>query len=142
MTQTAATILLYLVALFLTVVTLWPFSYATQTTNTKETDPQFFWLLIAVVTPFVMLIYFGAAFLISDRISEKAVWQMVLQPELSLTKSLIVAVTYVALSGWLWLRWRNPIAPSTRIIGPVIIAAVIILIIAGVIWVPNYEQTF
>ena len=31
MTLTAAIILLYLVALFLTVATLWPFSYPTQT---------------------------------------------------------------------------------------------------------------
>jgi len=38
------------------------FSYATQT---EETDSQFFWVLIVVVVPFVMLIYFGLAFVIS-----------------------------------------------------------------------------
>jgi len=42
MTPTVATILLYLVALFLTVATVWPFSYATQTISSKKTDPHFF----------------------------------------------------------------------------------------------------
>jgi len=75
-----------------------------------------------------MLIYFGLAFIISDTISEGAAWL------LSFPEGLVAAVSYVGLSGWLWLRWRNPIAPSTRILGPVIIATVIILIIVSVIW--------
>ena len=132
MTLTAATILLYLVALFLTAATLWPFSYPTQTIFPK--DSRFVWVLILVGIPFIMLFYFGLAFLISDTISDGAAWLTAREEELSFTESLVAAVSYVGLSGWLWLRWRNPLAPSTKILGPAIIATVIILIIVTVIW--------
>ena len=132
MTPTTTTILLYLVALFLTVATLWAFSYSTQTIVPK-TGPQFVWVLIVVVIPFVMLFYFGLAFLIDDTISEGAAWLTPKEEELSFTESLVAAVSYVGLSGWLWLRWRNLKAPSTKILGPAIIATVIIIIIVGVI---------
>ena len=142
MTQTAATILLYLVALFLTVATLWPFSYPTQTIFPKKTGPQFVWVLIVVVIPFVMLFYFGLAFLIDDTISMGADHLTAREEELSFTEGLVAAVSYVGLSGWLLLRWRNPIAPSTRILGPAIFATVIILIIVGVIWAAHYDEMF
>src|SRR5262249_22613067 len=142
MTLTAVTILLYLVALFLTVATLWPFSYPTQTIFPKKTGPQFVWVLILVGIPFVMLLYFGLAFLIDDTISEGAAWLTAREEELSFTEGLVTAVTYVGLSGWIWLRWRNPIAPSTRILGPAIIATVIILIIVGVLWDAHHDQMF
>ena len=134
MTLTAATILLYLVALFLTVATLWPFSYPTQTIFPKKTGPQSVWLLIVVGIPFVMLFYFGLAFLISDTIGDGTAWLTARENEPSFTEGLVAAVSYVGLSGWLWLRWRNPIAPSARILGPATIATVIILIIVCVIW--------
>jgi len=91
-----------------------------------------------------MLFYFGAAFLISDRINEGATWLTVKEngQELSFSESLAATVSYAGLSGWLWLRWRNPIAPSTKILGPAIIAAVIILIIVSVIWAAHYDQMF
>jgi hypothetical protein len=112
---TAPTILLYLVALFLTVATLWPFSYPTQTTENVS-------LLVGVGIPFLMLIYFGFAFLIDDSISEGAAWLTAKEHELSFTEGLVAAVSYVGLSGWLLLRWRNPKAPSMRMLGPGIIA--------------------
>jgi len=59
MTLTAATILLYLLALSLIVATLWSFSYASPTLSLK--DPRDLLLLIIVVIPFVMLLYFGGA---------------------------------------------------------------------------------
>src|SRR5262249_35731416 len=74
MTLTAITILLYSLALFLTVATLWPFSHPTQTIFPKKTGPQSVWILIGVGLPFVMLFYFGLAFLIDDAISEGAPW--------------------------------------------------------------------
>ena len=64
------------------------------------------------------------------------------QAMLASADELVVAVSYVGLSGWLWLRWRNPIALSTKILGPVIIATVIILIIGSVIWVTHHEDQF
>ena len=140
MTLTATTIMLYLVALFLTVATLWPFSYPTQTIFPKLSGPQSVWVIIVVIIPFVMLFYFGLAFLIDDTISMEADHLTAREEELSFTEGLIAALSYVGLSGWLWLRWRNPIAPSTKILGPIIIATVTILIIAGVIWGADYDQ--
>jgi len=140
MTPITITILIYLVALFLTVATLWPISYPTQTIFPTKTGPQFVWVLIVVVLPFVMLFYFGLAFLIDDTISLGADHLTAREEELSFTEGLIAALSYVGLSGWLWLRWRNPIAPSTKILGPIIIATVTILIIAGVIWGADYDQ--
>ena len=133
--------MLYLVALFLTVATLWAFSYSTQTIVPK-TGPQFVWVLIVVVIPFVMLFYFGLAFLIDDTISEGAAWLTPKEEELSFTESLVAAVSYVGLSGWLWLRWRNLKAPSTKILGPAIIATVVILIIVSVNWAAYNDQIF
>jgi hypothetical protein len=142
MTLTTATILLYLVALFLTVATLWLLSYANQTIGPKQTDPQFFWVLIVVVIPFLMLLYFGLAILISDTISLGAAWLTADDDELTFSESLVLAVSYVGLSGWLWLRWRNPIALSTKILGPAIIATVVILIIVSVNWAAYNDQMF
>ena len=62
------------------------------------------------------------------------------QAMLASADELVVAVSYVGLSGWLWLRWRNPIALSTKILGPVIIATVIILITIDVIWAAHHEH--
>ena len=91
-------------ALFLTVATLWLFFYANQTISPEQTAPRDFLVLIGVVVPFVMLIYFGFAFLISDTISEGAAWLTAKEEELSFPESLVAAGTYVVLSGWLWLR--------------------------------------
>ena len=132
MTLTAAIILLYLVAPFLTVATLWPFSYPTQTIFPKKTVPQSVWVLVLVGIPLVMLIYFGLAFLIGDTISDGTAWLTAREEELSFREGLVAAVSYVGLSGWLWLRWRNLIGPG--ILGPAIIAAVIIFLIVGVTW--------
>jgi hypothetical protein len=93
-----------------------------------------------VVIPFVMLIYFGLAILISDTISVGAAWLTADDDELTFSESLVLAVSYVSISGWLWLRWRNPIAPSTKILGPAIIATVIVLLVVGVIWGADYDQ--
>jgi hypothetical protein len=141
----ATTILLYLVALFLTVGTLRLFSYflyTTQTISPQQTNLRDFLVLIGVVIPFVMLIYFGFAFLISDTISLGAPWPTAKKEELSFSESLVTAVTYVGLSGWLWLRSRKPTAPSTRILGPAIFATVIIFIIVSVIWNAHHDHIF
>ena len=139
MTPTTTTILLYLVALFLTVATLWPLSYPTQTIFPRLTGP---WVLIIVGIPFVMLFYFGLAFLIDDTIIDGADHLTAREEELSFTEGVVAVVSYVGLSGWLWLRWRNPIAPSTRVLGPAIIATTIILIIVVVIWGEDHDQIF
>jgi hypothetical protein len=136
MTLTAAT--LYLLALSLTVATLWSFSYATPTLSPKA--PQDLLLLIIVVIPFVMLLYFGAAFVISDTIGD--IGAAPPDNELSNLETRVAAISYVGLSGWLWLRWRNPKALSTKILGPVIVATVITLIVVAVIWAAHHEHIF
>src|SRR5262249_56187686 len=97
MTQTTVTILLYLVALFLTVATLWPFSHPTQTIFPKKTGPQSVWVLIVVGIPFVMLLYFGFAFLIDDTISQGAAWPTAREEQLSFTAALLTTVPYLRL---------------------------------------------
>jgi len=103
MTLTTATALLYLAALFLSVATLQFFSYflfATQTISPKQADARFFLVLFVAVIPFVMTIYFGLAFIISDTIALGTTREK----EPSFSEGLVAAVTYVGLSGWLWLR--------------------------------------
>jgi hypothetical protein len=142
MALTAATILLYLAALFLTVATLWFVLYANRTISPKQTDPRDLLIIIGVVLPFVMGIYFGFAFLISDTISLGDLWLTAKEGELSFSESLVAVGTYVGLSGLLWLRWRNPTAPPTWMLGPAIIAAAIMLLIVGVIWAAHHDHIF
>ena len=127
-------------ALFLTVATLWLCLHAAQTISPKQTDPRIFLVFIVVVIPFVMLVYFGLAFLIDDTISEGADRLTAREEELSFTEGVVATVSYVGLSGWLWMRWRNPKALSTKILGPAIIATVTAFIIVSVIWAENYDQ--
>ena len=104
--STPATIpcLLYFAALFLTVATLWILLYA----NPNEgSSPQDFFVLIVVVMPFVMVIYFGLAVIICDNIGLARGWPTALPLQLSTAEALAVAVTYVGLTVWLWLRWRK-----------------------------------
>jgi hypothetical protein len=100
-----------LVALFLTVATLWLFLHAAQTISPN--DPEIFWVFIFVVIPFVMLVYFGLAFIIDDMIGAASLAGKE-ENELTLAETLVVAVSYVGLSGWLWLRSRNPMARPNK----------------------------
>jgi hypothetical protein len=93
-----------------------------------------------VAVPFVMLIYFGAAFIISDVIGVGAILPK--EEELSPPECLVAAVSYVGLFGWLCWRWRNLIAPSTVVLGPAIIASAIILIAVGVVSAAHHDHIF
>ena len=64
-------------------------------------------MLIVVVIPFVMLIYFGLAVIICDKISVGRGWPTTLPLQLSTAEALAMAVTYPSLTVWLWLRWRK-----------------------------------
>src|SRR5262249_9717820 len=55
------------------------------------------------VIPFVILIYFGSAFIISDTIHLRAASLTTMEEELAFSEGLVVILTYVGLSGWLWL---------------------------------------
>jgi hypothetical protein len=103
MTLTTIPCLLYFAALFLTVATLWILLYADE-----GSSPQDFFVLIVVVMPFVMVIYFGLAVIICDNISLARGWPTALPLQIfSRAEGLAAAVTYIGLAAWLWLRWRK-----------------------------------
>ena len=96
--------LFILLALFLTVATVW-LLLRTIETRPKEIDLRFFLTLIVVIIPFVMVIYFGLATIICNEI---VAGRPILPLELlSLRKIVPAAVTYIGLSTWVWLRWRK-----------------------------------
>ena len=102
--STPATIpcLLYFAALFLTVATLWILLYADPN---EASAPQDFFVLILVIMPFVMLVYFGLAVIICDKIGVARGWPTTLPLKLPTAEGLAAAVTYIGLTAWLWLRW-------------------------------------
>ena len=105
MTLTPGSGLFVLLALFLTVATVWLLLRAIET-QPKEINTQSFLVLIIVIIPFVMLIYFGLAAIICNEIV--AAGRPILPLELlSLRKIVPATVTYIGLSAWVWLRWRK-----------------------------------
>ena len=103
-TPTTIPCLLYLAALFLTVATLWTLLYADPN---EGSSPQDFFVLIVVVMPFFMPIYFGLAVIICDKIGVVRGWPTTLPLKLPTAEGLAAAVTYIGLSVWLWLRCAN-----------------------------------
>ena len=101
-TPTTIPCLLYFAALFLTAATLWILLYPNE-----GSSPQDFFVFIVVVMPFVMLVYFGLAVIICDKISVGRGWPTTLPLQLSTAEALAMAVTYPSLTVWLWLRWRK-----------------------------------
>jgi hypothetical protein len=64
-------------------------------------------ILILVIVPFVMLIYFGLAVIIDDRINMEPGTALPLRPSLTTSTTAVAVLTYCGLSRWLWLRWRK-----------------------------------
>jgi ABC-type Fe3+-siderophore transport system permease subunit len=97
--------LLYFAALFLTVATLWIILlYADPNEGSSAQD---LFVLIVVVMPFVMVIYFGLAVIICDNLSVARGWPTALPLQPSSMEVMAVAVPYVGLTVWLGLRWRK-----------------------------------
>ena len=94
--------LFVVLALFLTVATVWLLLRAIETLP-NEINVQSFLVLIIVFIPFVMGIYLGLAAIICNGI----VGRPNLPLELSLRKIVPATVTYIGLSAWVWLRWRK-----------------------------------
>jgi hypothetical protein len=95
--------LFVLLALFLTVATIWLLLRAIET-RPNEIDLRLFLVSIVVIIPFVMVIYFGLATIICNEI---VAGRPTLPVELSLRKIVPATVTYIGLSAWVWLRWRK-----------------------------------
>jgi hypothetical protein len=104
MTLTIIPCLLYFAALFLTVATVWILLHADPN---KGSSLQDFFVLIGVLMPFVMVIYFGLAVIICDKISVARGWPTAFPLQLSSVEALAAAVTSIGLTAWLWLRWRR-----------------------------------
>ena len=98
--------LFVLLALSLTVATVWLLLRAIETLP-KEINAQSFLILIIVIIPFVMMIYFGLATIICNEIVAARSNPPILPLELSLRKIVPATVTYIGLCAWVWLRWRK-----------------------------------
>jgi hypothetical protein len=95
------------VTLFLIVATVWIVWYVVKADNPDELRHlRFFLTFIVVIIPFVILVYFGSAVIIYDAITAPP-WPTALPLKPSTRLLLAAAVTYIGLTGWLWLRWRK-----------------------------------
>ena len=95
--------LFVLLALSLTVATVWLLLRAIEM-RPNEIGARSFLILIIVIIPFVMIVYFGLATIICDEIVSG---RPILPLALSLRKLVAATVTYIGLSAWVWLRWRK-----------------------------------
>ena len=92
--------LFVLLALVLTVATIWLLLHAIET-RPNEIDARSFFVLIIVIIPFVMVIYFGLAPIICNEIVAARSGRPILPLELlSLRKIVPATVTYIGLSTW------------------------------------------
>jgi hypothetical protein len=99
--------LFVLLALFLTVATIWLLLYAIETRIPEEIDPRTLLVLIIVIIPFVMVTYFGLAAIICGEVVGARSGRPTLPLEPSLRQIVPAIVTYIGLSAWIWLRWRK-----------------------------------
>jgi hypothetical protein len=102
-------VLVDLLAMFLSIVTVSILWYVVKKFFPDEVkDLQFFLTFIVVAVPFVMLVYFGMAFINYDAIAARFGWPPVL-PLNGLLSPLIVgaAFYYIGQTVWLWLDWRE-----------------------------------
>ena len=97
--------LFVLLALCLTVATIWLLLYAIETRAPKEIDAQSFFVFIIVIIPFVMGVYFGLAAIICNEIV--AAGRPILPLELLSLRKIVPATVYIGLSAWVWSRWRK-----------------------------------
>jgi hypothetical protein len=99
-------IFVYVAALLLTLATLWVLLKIIPGDGLRDT--RSFFVLITVIVPFVMLIYFGFAVISDDAIDQRYGWPVDL-PLGSLLPPEIwsVAVIYIGLTLWLLWRWRK-----------------------------------
>ena len=98
--------LLALVVAIVTVSILW---YVVKKAFPDEVkDLQFLLTFIAVVVPFVLIIWFGLALINYDAIAELAGWPLILPLDRALSPLIPVAVAcYIGQTMWLWWDWRK-----------------------------------
>jgi hypothetical protein len=96
--------------LFLTVATVWILWHVLETIHPDEViHIQFFLTFILVAVPFVMLIYFGLATVLYDKmIAVSGGSQSALLPLEPMSGATVAgAVIYIGLTVWLWSHWRK-----------------------------------
>ena len=98
--------LLALVVAIVTVSILW---YVVKKAFPDEVkDLQFLLTFIAVVVPFVLIIWFGLALINYDAIAALAGWPLILPLDRPLSPQILGAVAfYIGLTMWLWWDWRK-----------------------------------
>ena len=98
--------LLALVVSIATVSILW---YVVKKAFPDEVkDLQFLLTFIAVVVPFVLIIWFGLALINYDVIAALAGWPLILPLDRPLSPQILGAVAfYIGLTMWLWWDWRK-----------------------------------
>jgi len=97
---------LALVAAIATVFILW---YVVKKALPDEVkDLQVFLTFIAVVVPFVILIWFGLAAINYDAIAALAGWPLILPLGRPLSPTILgVVALYIGQTIWLWWDWRK-----------------------------------
>jgi tungstate transport system substrate-binding protein len=98
--------LLVLVVAIATVFIVW---YLVKKALPDEVkDLTFFLTFIAVIVPFVILIWFGLAVINYDAIAALAGWPLALPLDSRLSPLIVGAVAfYIGLTMWLWWDWRK-----------------------------------
>src|SRR5262249_54004743 len=97
----AEIILIDLVALFLTVATVWIVWYVFKAAFPDDvTHLQSFLTLVIVIIPFVILLCLGSALIIDHEITAPP-WPTLLPSKPSLPEFLAAAVIYIGLTAWL-----------------------------------------
>jgi hypothetical protein len=116
MTPLDEVVIVDLVALFLAISTVSILWYLVKKAFANEVrDFRFFVTFIAVIVPFVMLIYFGLAIINYDAIAARSGWPSALPLKGPLSPPLAGApVFYIGQTVWLWWRWRREYRDEAR----------------------------
>ena len=102
-------VIIDLLALFLAIATVEIIWYVVKKAFPDDVrDLRFFLTFIVLVIPFVMLIWFGLAFINYDAMAKQSGWPPALPLQGLLSPPIIGAVIfYVGQTLWLWSSWRN-----------------------------------
>jgi hypothetical protein len=104
----AEVILIDLVALVLTLATVWALFYFLKKIFPDDfRQTQFLLTFVIVIVPCIMLIYIGVAVLNYDSAAEVFGWPRSLPLESSSLVLKGAVVFYIGLTAWLWARWRK-----------------------------------
>jgi hypothetical protein len=102
-------VLIDLLALVMAIATVFILWYVVKRAFPDEVrDLQVFVIFIAVIVPFVLIVYFGLAAINYDRIAALAGWPLILPLGRPLLPPILsVVAIYIGQTMWLWWDWRK-----------------------------------